>query len=126
MNNRSYYVETSTSNVPCNQEDLPKREIEVAVFVTLSKTIKLTVNDYEIKEITDKAGKHLNWDCSNCNLHKAVEDQIVLPQNLAEFTERMFDYDLDLKAAKMPRYLREAITDCKDWIVDDMECILEQ
>lgn len=125
MNNYDYPVERDTSDVPWHQEELPKKEIEVTVSITISKTVKIAVDDYKVEEIIDENGRYLSYDYSDCNLHKAVEDQLVLPQDLAEFTERMFIQDLDLKAAKMPRYLKEAVTDCKDWIVDDMACILE-
>lgn len=125
MNNYDYPVERGAFDVPWYQEELPKKEIEVTVSITISKTVKIAVDDYKVEEIIDETGRYLSYDYSDCNLHKAVEDQLVLPQDLAEFTERMFIQDLDLKAAKMPRYLKEAVTDCKDWIVDDMACILE-
>lgn len=125
MNNYDYPVERGAFDVPWYQEELPKKEIEVTVSVTISKTVKIAVDDYKVEEIIDENGRYLSYDYSDCNLHKAVEEQLVLPQDLAEFTEKMFTQDLDLKAAKMPRYLKEAVTDCKDWIVDDMACILE-
>lgn len=125
MNNYDYPVERGAFDVPWYQEELPKKEIEVTVSVTISKTVKIAVDDYKVEEIIDENGRYLSYDYSDCNLLKAVEEQLVLPQDLAEFTERMFIQDLDLKAAKMPRYLKEAVTDCKDWIVDDMACILE-
>lgn len=125
MNNYDYPVERGAFDVPWYQEELPKKEIEVTVSVTISKTVKIEIDDYKVEEIIDENGRYLSYDYSDCNLLKAVEEQLVLPQNLAEFTERMFIQDLDLKAAKMPRYLKEAVTDCKDWIVDDMACILE-
>ena len=113
------------SNEPYNQVDLPEREIEVTISVTLSKTVKVMVDDYEIDMDADEDGRYLSYDFSNCDLYRAVEDQVVLPQNLAEFTERMFNHDLDLKAAGMPKYLKDAIADCKDWSVDEMEVIAE-
>lgn len=112
------------SNAPWNQVDLPEKEIEVTVSVTLSKTVKITVDDYEAEVDADEDGMYLSYDFSNCNLHKAVEEQVVLPQNLAEYTERMFNHDLNLKAAGIPKYLKDAIRDCKDWCVDDYEVIL--
>lgn len=125
MNNYDYPVERGTSNISWYREELPKKEIEVTVSVTISKTVKIAIDDYKVEEIIDENGRYLSYDYSDCNLIKAVEEQLVLPQNLAEFTEKMFTQDLDLKAAKMPRYLKEAVADCKDWIVDDMACILE-
>lgn len=112
-------------NAPWNQVDLPEREIEVTISVTLSKTVKVMVDDYEVEEDADEDGRYLSYNYDNCDLYRAVEDQVVLPQNLAEFTERMFNHDLNLKAAGMPKYLKDAIADCKDWSVDEMEVIAE-
>lgn len=113
-------------NAPYNQVDLPEKEIEVTISVTLSKTVKVMVDDYQVEKDADEDGRYLNYDFSECDLHKAVESQVVLPQNLAEFTENMFNHDLNLKAAGMPKYLRNAIADCKGWTVDDMEVISEE
>lgn len=112
-------------NAPWNQVDLPDEEIEVTVSVSLSKTVKVKVNDYKVNYIENEDVKCTSCDFSECNLHKAVEEQIVLPQNLAEFTSRMFEHDLNLKAAGMPRYLKEAVKDCSDWHVDELEIIKE-
>lgn len=113
------------SRAPYNQVDLPGKEIEVTVSVTLSKTVKIVVDDYEVEDDWDEDGRYVSYNFSNCDLYKAVENQIVLPQSIAEFTERMFNHDLDLKAAGIPKYLKNAIEDCKDWVVDEMEVIPE-
>lgn len=118
MNNYDYPVGSDTSDSPWNQDDLPEKEIEVTISMTISKTVKITVDDY----IIDEDGC---YDFSECDLHKAVEEQINLPNDLAEYTERMFNHDLDLKAAGMPLYLKNAINDCKDWCLDDFEIIKE-
>lgn len=111
---------------PYNQVELPEKEIEVTISVTLSKTVKIMVDDYTVEDGADEDGGYLSYDFSECDLHKAVEGQVVLPQNLAEYTERMFNHDLNLKAAGMPRHLKDAIADCTGWTVDDMEVISEE
>lgn len=112
-------------DAPWCQEDLPEREIEVTVSVTLSKTVKILVDNYKVKEDVDEDGRYLYCDFSDCDLHGAVKDQVVLPQNLAEYTERMFNNDKNLRAAGMPWYFKNAIEDCKGWTVDEMEVIEE-
>ena len=92
-------------DAPYNQENT-EVEIEVTVSITLSKTMVVTI-DRESEE----------------TLSEVVEEQVVLPNNLALFTERMFNHDLNLKAAGIPLYLKNAIEDCKDWSVDDFEVI---
>lgn len=104
----------------------PRRTIAVTISVTLSKTMEVEVNDYESFEDASEDGIKTGYDYSQCNLHKAVEEQVVLPQNLANFTEVIFQEDLDLKAAKMPLYLHNAIQDCKYWDVDDFQVIYEE
>lgn len=113
-------------NAPWNQVDIPDKEIKVTVSVTLSKTVKVNVNDYKIDGGLDEDGPYYEYDYSECDLHKAVEEQVVLPQNLAEFTEKMFNHDLNLKAVGMPKYLKSALEDCKGWTVDDFEVVSEE
>lgn len=95
------------SNAPWNEEDY-KEEVKVIVSVTLSKEFTVTVNSDDISEYS---------------LKNAVEEQIVLPQNMASYTQEMFNHDLNLKVAGMPRYLKEAIADCSNWDINDFEVI---
>ena len=114
------------SSAPYNQEELPKREIEVTVYVTLSKTVKVSVSDYNVSVDADEDGMYEPYDFADCDLYKAVEEQITLPHELAEFTERMFnEHSASLKADGMPKHLECAIKDCKNWTVDEMEVIQE-
>lgn len=124
MDNYNYPMGSDTEDAPWNKSNNPEKEIEVTVSVTLSKTVKISVDDYTVEENADEDGKYLDYDFSNCGLHKAVEDQVYLPQNLAIVTERLFDQDLDLKAAGMPMYLKDAVEDCKDWNLDDFEVVI--
>lgn len=81
-NNDDYPIGTDTSDAPWNQKENPEREIEVTVSVTLSKTIKVKVSDYDIiNSGIDEDGNYFEEvDYSNCDLKGAVEDQCLLPQ----------------------------------------------
>ena len=57
---------------PWNEVELPSKDIEVTISVTVSKTMKVPVRDY----IIDEEG---NIDFSECDLKKAVEENIRLP-----------------------------------------------
>lgn len=98
MDNYNYPIGSDNQSAPWNQVDNPKREIEVTASITLSKTFKVTVTDYEIidsgKDEDENYFEDINY--SNCDLKEAVENQIILPQ------------------AKFP-----------DWNIDDYEVILE-
>ena len=56
---------------PWNEVELPPKDVEVTVSITLSKTMKVPVTDY----IIDDEG----IDFSRCDLNKAVEDSGYLP-----------------------------------------------
>ena len=57
---------------PWNEVELPPKEIEVTISAIVSKTIKVPVRDYTI----DEEG---NIDFSECDLKKAVEENVRLP-----------------------------------------------
>ena len=85
---------------PWNEVENPKREIEVTVSVTLSRTVRIKVSDYRMSEpVKDEDGHYYaDIDYTDCNLEQAVREQVLLPQNL------------------------EAL---KDWTVDDYVAVLE-
>ena len=85
-------------SAPWNQEEPKPKEVEVTISVTLSKTVTINVDDYEYIKERDESGTYGYYDYSNCDLVKAVEKQITLPQDTKDF---------------------------KDWNVDEMEVILE-
>lgn len=126
MDNYNYPPGSDTPDAPWNEIEYPDKEIEVTVSITLSKTVKINVNDYIIETDQDEDGKYDYYDFTECDLKGALEAQVTLPQNLAEFTERIFNYDLNLKSVDMPKYLKDAINDCKDWNIDDYEIICEE
>jgi hypothetical protein len=71
---------------PYNQVDPEPIEIEVTVSITLSKTVKIYVDDY-IQEAPESDGEVYyagDIDFSECNLNKAVEEQITLPNEKVE------------------------------------------
>ena len=111
MDNYNYPCGTDEPNAPWNQADNPEREIEVTVSVTLSKTVKIKVSDYEITDSgKDEDGEYFeDIDCSNCDLKSAVEEQIILPQNAHMYVKSNPKVHEDLS----------------NWCVDDFEVILD-
>lgn len=104
-------------NAPWNQVDNPEREIEVTVSITLSKTVKIKVSDYEITDSgKDEDGEYFeDVDYSNCDLKGAVEEQVYLPQEAGEL---MDEFAIGTNKAKK-------VEDLSNWNVDEMEVILE-
>ena len=113
--NYNYPLGADNPNAPWNQEENPEREIEVTVSVTLSKTVKVKVSDYDIVDSgKDEDGDYFEEvDYSNCDLKEAVEEQIVLPQKAWDYIAPKTKKDV------------KAIFDLKDWNVDDFEVINE-
>lgn len=113
--NYNYPLGADNPDAPWNQEENPEREIEVTVSVTLSKTIKVKVSDYDIINFgKDEDGEYFeDIDYSNCDLKGAVEKQIVLPQKAWDYIAPKTNEDV------------KAIFDLKGWNVDDFEVIEE-
>ena len=111
MDNYNYPMGSDTKDAPWNQVDNPEREIEVTVSVTLSKTVKIKVSDYEITDSgKDEDGEYFeDIDCSNCDLKDAVEEQIILPQSAHMYVKGNPKVHEDLS----------------NWCVDDFEVILD-
>lgn len=114
MDNYNYPMGADTKDAPWNQVDNPEREIEVTVSVTLSKTVKIKVSDYEITDSgKDEDGEYFeDIDYSNCDLKGAVEEQIVLPQDAYKYVRG------DHEDCKL-------IEDLSGWDVDDFEVLLD-
>ena len=112
MDNYNYPCGTDEPNAPWNQVDNPEREIEVTVSVTLSKTVKIKVSDYEITDSgRDDDGEYFEYvDYSNCDLKGAIEEQIVLPQSAHMYVKSNPKVHEDLS----------------NWCVDDLEVNLEE
>lgn len=93
---------------PYNEIENPAVEIDVKVNITLSKTVKVKVQDYDIEEGTDEDGYYCDRDFSATNLIAAVEEQIILPQDASLY----IDVGENLKAAN----------DLSGWTVKEFEC----
>ena len=108
----NYPIGADTPDAPWNQVENPEREVEVTISITLSKTVKIKVKDYEIVDSgRDEDGEYFeDIDYSNCDLKSAVEEQVFLPQDAG---------DLMVKNNIKEGY------DLQNYIVNDFEVILE-
>lgn len=117
MNNYDYPLGADNESAPWNEETPKKHEIEVTISLCLSKTVTIVTDNVE----TDDEGNITSYGY----LYDDVASQITLPNNLARFVDRMFEHDLDLKAAGMSLAMKNAIKDCSDWNVDEFDVIPE-
>lgn len=99
MDTYNYPIGADNPDAPWNQRELEPKEVEVTVSITLSKTVKIKVSDYQAEEYKDEDGfPCIDYDFSECNLSQAVIEQVTLPNSVEEF---------------------------KDWNEDDFEVVLE-
>lgn len=119
------HMTVDSPDAPWNQQTYDEKEVEVTVSITMSKTFKLSTNNYEITDYGQDEDGDYYEDREFINLKEDVENSFVLPHNLSKFTKTIFEEDLDLKAAGMPNYLKEALEECDGWEIDDFEVIEE-
>ena len=93
---------------PWNEEENPEEEIDVTISITLSKNVKIKVTDYK------KDGEDI--DFSECDLKKAVREQIYLPYEI-EYLLMCLEKIQSTKEDK----IRE---DLSNWNIDDLEVVL--
>lgn len=110
-------------NAPYNQVEPEPLELEVTVSVTLSKTMKIKVNDYLEEIEDDEEGKHRNIDFSVCDLQSAVNSQIYLPQDSGLIFDNYISKYSNLKNESSYNETKKIVDDLSDWNVDEMEVI---
>ena len=110
-------------NAPYNQVEPESLEIEVTVSVTLSKTMKIKVNDYLEEIEDDEEGKHRNIDFSVCDLQSAVNSQIYLPQDSGLIFDNYISKYSNLKNESSYNEAKKIVDDLSDWNVDEMEVV---
>ena len=113
-------------NAPYNQVDSEPIEIEVTVSVTMSKTVKVKVNDYidEIEE--DETGKYRNIDFSVCDLDTAVKEQVYLPQDSCFIFDNYINKGSKSKSESAYKEAKKILDDLSGWNVDEMEVVLDK
>lgn len=80
MSNTPILTDLEEKKAPWNKEDKKYKEVEVTVSLTVSKTLKVMVDDYiSEKDIDEDGNPCINYDFSQCDIRKAVMDQIILP-----------------------------------------------
>lgn len=98
------------SNAPWNEEPNYPTKTTVTIGLCISKEVEVEVEDYR-----DTSS---GYDFTDTDFYKAVDEQVTRPQDLAEKVQKFFDIHPEII---VPKWLQEAINDCKEWIVDDYE-----
>lgn len=109
--NYNYPEGADTPDAPWNKVDNEEEEVEVTVSITLSKTFKISTDNYSKELEEDEDGRHVYTEYNN--LEEDVKSQVVLPNESYKY--------IPGNTSKG----KQAIEDLKDWIVDDFEVIEE-
>lgn len=118
MNNYDYPLGADTASALWNKKKNKPIEIEATVSITLSKQVKIKIDDYKATEVPDEYyGIMLDYDFSDCDLESAVEEQLYLPGNNKLLME---NWDSMTETSK-----QTAIKDLTDWCVDDFTVIMD-
>ena len=78
MDNYNYPMGADTKDAPWNQIDPEPKTIEVTISMTVSKTVKIDVDDYAVEKCEEDGNEY--YDYSSCDLQSAVKEQITLPE----------------------------------------------
>lgn len=105
----SNYLNTTDS-----ESSNPEKEIEVTICLSLSKTVPIKVTDYKVidKGIDEDGNPYEELDFSDCDLQKAVNEQIYLPQEAGSLMEKSHD-----------EALKNIADDFSGWDIDDYEVV---
>lgn len=116
MSNYPIMGTSDKASAPWNEDIKSPQEVEVTVSITLSKTVKVNVDDYKIalEERDENGDLYQVYDFSECNLKDAVKEQVILPQDAYKHVGYpLFDCS------------SEPYNDLKGWVVDDFEVIMD-
>lgn len=102
-------------NAPWSESTPKPVDVEVTISMTLSKTVKISVDDYS-KEVDEDGNRY--YDFSSCDLYKAVKDQVTLPNEAYSKLHHTIDKAKDYQA-------HCDVEDLKGWYTDDFEVVLE-
>jgi hypothetical protein len=112
-------------NAPYNEVEIPEREFDVTISMSLSRTVQCYTNKY-IPEVDEENG-HLYVDTSDTPWSEVYGDNHKTIPELLEELKKYIQKDLDNLAddeTKMDkafhrRRLEFLLNECEDWTVDE-------
>lgn len=112
-------------NAPYNEVEVPEREFDVTISMSLSRTVQCYTNKY-IPEIDEENG-HLYVDTSDTPWSEVYGDDHKTIMELLEELKKYIQKDLDnlnnddtkMNKAFHRRRLEFLLTECDDWVVNE-------
>lgn len=120
-----YPLGADTSYAPWNEQEVPERQFHVCISQTLSKSTRVTTNDY-VPDVDQDEDGHYNYsDTSDTDWKRAYKSEHLTPlQLIGEFkdflTKHLPDPIVDIKEF---RRLKHLIGECEGWVEDETEVI---
>lgn len=133
MDNYNYPMGADNSNAPWNQVDPPKREFQVLISQTLSKSVEVTTSDYTGGELVKEyerddeggwvtVGGYEDADTSDTDWKAAYSEQHYTPLELiAEFKKMLENQKNAYSTDSYHKKILHLIDECSNWVEDDCE-----
>lgn len=110
---------------PWNEQEVPERTFDVCISQTLSKSTKVTTNDYVHEVDQDEDGYHDYSDTSDTDWKEAYKNEHLTPlQLIGEFkqflTKHLPDPVIDMKRFQE---FNRLIKECEGWVNIETEIV---
>ena len=123
--NYNYPPGADTPDAPWNEVEVPEREFDVTISMSLSRTVQCYTNKY-IPEVDEENG-HLYVDTSDTPWSEVYGDNHKTIPELLEELKKYIQKDLDnladdetkIDRAFHRRRLEFLLTECDEWTVDE-------
>ena len=124
-NNYDYPCGADTPYAPWNEQEVPERRFDVCISQTLSKSTRVTTNDYVPEVDQDEGGVYKLTDTSDTDWKEAYKNEHLTPlQLIGEFkdflTKHLPDPIIDIKGFRRFKHL---IDECEGWTEDETEVV---
>lgn len=116
---------------PWNEQEVPERQFDVCISQTLSKSTRVTTNDYVPEVDQDEDGYHDYSDTSDTDWKEAYDKDHYTPLQLINLFRRHLSDELNSiinkpnQDLKRKKYLEKLISECSDWTEDETEVMEE-
>ena len=113
------------SRAPWNEREVPERQFHVCISQTLSKSTRVTTNDYVPEVDQDDDGYYVCSDTSDTDWKEAYKNEHLTPlQLIGEFkgflTKHLPDPIINVREFLRFKHL---ISECESWTEDETEVI---
>ena len=112
---------------PWNEQEVPERQFDVCISQTLSKSTRVTTDDYVpgVDPDEDGYGYHDYSDTSDTDWWEAYKNEHLTPLQLIEefkdfLTKHLPDPIIDVKGFRRFKHL---IDECEGWTEDETEVV---